>query len=98
MKTKVTTPMTYLQRISQGTEEKKQQQLLHSAKQAELQAQADILETQSKVAQLQQELEDLKSSSKLSLPKIIEKQVELASYQEGLAHLEELVKELFPSK
>lgn len=94
---KTTTPMTYLQRISQGTEEKKAQQLSHLAKQAALQAQGDLLETQSKVEQLKQELEDLKSSSKLSLPNIIAKQVELASYEEGLKHCEALVKELFPA-
>ena len=95
MKKVTTTPMTYLQRISQGSEEKKQQQLVNTAERAKLQAQADILETRSKVAQLQSELEDLKSSSKLSLPKIVEKQGELDSYVQGLQILENLFAELF---
>lgn len=96
MATKKTTTMTYLERISQGTEAKKQQQLSHSAEQAKLQLQADILETKSKVAELTQRLEDLKSASPLSPSSIVSTQVELNAYNEGLAHLNDLMTELFP--
>ena len=63
--------------LQQTKDQRDEQTLSHTLQQEELQAQADLLETQKKVAELKQRLEDLKSAKDLLLPEIVATQVEL---------------------
>lgn len=87
--------MKRVELLKQSKETRDEQMLSHTIQQEQLQAQADLLETQKKVAQLKQKLETLKSAEELSLPEIVGTQVELEGYQAGEKALKELIKELF---
>lgn len=87
--------MKRVELLKQSKEERDEQLLSHTIQQEQLQAQADLLETQQKVAQLKRKLERLKSVEELSLPEIVATQVELEGYQAGEKALKALIKELF---
>ena len=90
--------LTYKQRITQDQKSKDAQSAEHQSKTAELQVQADLLETQHQVALAEQRLEELKSATPLSVKAVIEQQDILKGYQQGEQAILDLQKELFPAK
>lgn len=92
MKTK-----TRLELLTQSDEQKNVDQQLHQASVDKLNLERDILETKSKVKQLQAELIMLKSAPVLSAADVISTMNALKGYEEGLVLLNQLKEELFPS-
>lgn len=88
--------MKYEERLKlKGTDAEKDKQLALVASRARLQWEANLLETRSKLETAQGELEELKSSTKLSAQTISDKMDEVESYAKGLARAEALKAELF---
>ena len=83
------------QLLTKGQEETSKEDKLAQAERDELQLQADILETKSKISKLGRKLVQQKSAAELSPLEIIETQTDLNGYKLGLVALEELKKELF---
>lgn len=82
-------------RLQQSATAKEQAGVSFQVQQDKLQAQSDLLATQQKVQSKLQELDELKSAPKLSLPEIIKVQDELEGYEKGAKAIEKLIKELF---
>jgi hypothetical protein len=80
---------------SQGSTTAKEEALKRQAKRVELQAQADLLETESKISELEEERQKELLNQEISLSKIVEIEMEIDSYREGKRRIETKIKEWF---
>lgn len=87
--------MNYKERLNQSTTELELKVLDYKVAQSKLQLESDILSTTQAVSESKAKLEQLKNSYPLQTRKILEAEVELQSYENGLKSLEALKKELF---
>lgn len=87
--------MKYLARLKQSPQELEDNQLKKQVELAKLQLSGDLLETQSKLAEVELHLENLKNSYPLRVENILKTQDEVEAYKRGLKAIEELQKELF---
>ena len=78
-----------------STEEINNQQVEFNVRQAKLQLQADILNTEQLISEGEAKLKLAKQTFPFDSEKIIDSQLELEAYQEGLKRLKKLEKELF---
>ena len=78
-----------------SSEEMTQKEVEFKVEETKLQLQADILATKQSIAKIEGELELIKHTYPLSGKEIINLQVELESYKDGLTRLEALMTELF---
>ena len=76
-----------------SAEELNQQEVSYMVDEAKLQFDADILSTKRELAAKKAELEEAKTSYPLDTQKIINLQIEVEAYQDGLKRLQELKKE-----
>ncbi len=87
--------MKYKKRLQQSPEELQAKSIDKTVALAKLQAQADLLETQSALAEAELTLEALKNSNQLSIVVIAEQQDNVNALVKGITAIEELIKELF---
>jgi chromosome segregation ATPase len=88
--------MKYVDRIkANGTDAQKNKQFEQAAAKAALQWESTLLETRSKLAQAQADLEDAKSTLSLSPQSISDLMDTIEGYEKGLSRLEQLKTELF---
>lgn len=80
---------------NQNDEAQKEQQLKARVKRIELQAQADLLETQSKLEELKEERSNLLLQEEYSVAKEIALDIEIESYERGIERLEKKLEDLF---
>ena len=85
----------YKNRKLMSSEEMTQKEIEFKVESAKLQLQSDILATKQSKAEVEAKLEAAKHSYPLDTQAIINCQLELESYTDGLNRLEELMKELF---
>jgi hypothetical protein len=78
-----------------STEEINTQQVEFNVRQAKLQLQADILKTEQLISEGEAKLKLAKQTYPFDSEHIIDSQLELEAYQEGLKRLKGLEKELF---
>jgi hypothetical protein len=78
-----------------STEQLNNQQVEFNVRQAKLQLQADILKTEQLVSEGEAKLKLAKQTYPFDSERIIDSQLELEAYQEGLKRLKELETELF---
>lgn len=78
-----------------STEEINNQQVKFNVRQAKLQLQADILKTEQLISEGEAKLKLAKQTYPFDSARIIDSQLELEAYQEGLKRLKELETELF---
>lgn len=78
-----------------STEEINTQQVKFNVRQAKLQLQADILKTEQLISECEAKLKLAKQTYPFNSNSIIDTQLELEAYQEGLKRLKELETELF---
>ena len=78
-----------------STEELNNQQVKFNVRQAKLQLQADILKTEQLISEGEAKLKLAKQTYPFDSERIIDSQLELEAYQEGLKRLKELETELF---
>ena len=78
-----------------SSEEMTQKEIEYKVESAKLQLQSDILATKQSKAKAEAELEATKHTYPLDTPRIIECQIEVEAYTEGLTKLEALMTELF---
>ena len=78
-----------------STEELNNQQVKFNVRQAKLQLQADILKTEQLISDGEAKLKLAKQTYPFNSEYIIDSQLELEAYQEGLKRLKELETELF---
>jgi hypothetical protein len=78
-----------------SSEEVTQKELEYKVESAKLQLQSDILATKQAKAKAEAELEAAKCTYPLDSTLIVNCQVEVEAYEEGLTRLENLMKELF---
>ena len=78
-----------------STEELNKQQVEFNVRQAKLQLQADILKTEQLISEVEAKLKLAKQTYPFNSERIIDSQLELEAYQEGLKRLKELETELF---
>ena len=78
-----------------STEELNTQQVEFNVRQAKLQLQADILKTEQLISEVEAKLKLAKQTYPFESDRIIDSQLELEAYQEGLKRLKELETELF---
>ena len=90
-------PLTYKDRIQQSQEDKNQQASSHQVKQAELQLQSDILETELSVANAEIAVEEAKGANPFNSQALINAESTLEGYQNGLKKLQQYKAELFPT-
>ena len=87
------TRINYAKKELLSAEELNQQEVSYMVDEAKLQFDADILSTKRELAVKKSELEEAKTSYPLDTQKIINLQVEVEAYQDGLRRLMELKKE-----
>lgn len=85
----------YKNRKLMSSEEMTQKEIEYKVESAKLQLQSDILATKQSKAKAEAELETAKYTYPLDTQKIIDCQIEVEAYAEGLEKLETLMKELF---
>ena len=78
-----------------STDEINNQQVEFNVRQAKLQLQADILKTEQSISEIGAKLKLAKQTYPFNSERIIDSQLELEAYQEGLKRLKELETELF---
>ena len=78
-----------------STEQLNNQQVEFNVRQAKLQLQADILKTEQLISEGEAKLKLAKQTYPFNSERIIDSQLELEAYQEGLKRLKELETELF---
>lgn len=78
-----------------STEEINNQQVEFNVRQAKLQLQADILKTEQLISEEEAKLKLAKQTYPFDSERIIDSQLELEAYQEGLKRLKKLETELF---
>lgn len=78
-----------------STEQLNNQQVEFNVRQAKLQLQADILKTEQLISEGEAKLKLAKQTYPFNSEHIIDSQLELEAYQEGLKRLKELETELF---
>jgi hypothetical protein len=78
-----------------STDEINNQQVEFNVRQAKLQLQADILKTEQLISEGEAKLKLAKQTYPFDSERIIDSQLELEAYQEGLKRLKELETELF---
>ena len=78
-----------------STDEINNQQVEFNVRQAKLQLQADILKTEQLISEGEIKLKLAKQTYPFDSERIIDSQLELEAYQEGLKRLKELETELF---
>lgn len=78
-----------------STEQLNNQQVEFNVRQAKLQLQADILKTEQLISEGEAKLKLAKQTYPFDSERIIESQLNLEAYQEGLKRLKELETELF---
>ena len=78
-----------------STDEINNQQVEFNVRQAKLQLQADILKTEQLISEGEAKLKLAKQTYPFNSERIIDSQLELEAYQEGLQRLKELETELF---
>ncbi len=78
-----------------STDEINNQQVEFNVRQAKLQLQADILKTEQLISEGEVKLKLAKQTYPFDSERIIDSQLELEAYQEGLKRLKELETELF---
>jgi len=87
--------MTRLERLQQTREEKQIRQLKNQLQKEKLQLESHLLATRTEYEDAKDRLEELKSSSQLSISDIIECQNKIESLLKGYEALEKLKKELY---
>ena len=80
----------YADLLGRSEEEVNKDDLIFRVKEAEQQVSADILATEKKLATSRRELAELESSTDYNPSAIIEKEVEVEGYVDGLMRLERL--------
>ena len=85
--------INYAKKELLSAEELNQQELLYMVDEAKLQFDADVLNTKRALAAKKAELEEAKTSYPLDTQKIINLQIEVEAFQDGLNRLMELKKE-----
>ena len=88
---------SYKERRQKSQAEKDELQLQYEAEDAQAQLKADITATSREITRKQREVEELRSAADYNPTAIIAAQQELKQYQEGLAALQKLEAEDFPS-
>ena len=78
-----------------SSEEMTQKEVEFKVEETKLQLQSDILATKQSIAKIESELELIKHTYPLNPKEIVNLQVELESYKDGLTRLEALMTELF---
>lgn len=78
-----------------SSEEMTEKEIEYKVESAKLQLQLDILATKQSKAKAEAELETAKHTYPFDTQTIINCQIELESYEDGLSRLETLMKELF---
>ena len=87
------TRIDYAKKELLSTEELNQQEVSYMVDEAKLQFDADVLNTKRALATKKAELAEAKTSYPLDTLKIINLQIEVEAYQDGLSRLMELKKE-----
>lgn len=87
------TRINYAKKELLSAEDLNQQEVSYMVDEAKLQFDADILSTKRELAAKKAELEEAKTSYPLDTQKIINLQIEVEAYQDGLKRLEILKKE-----
>ena len=90
-------PVTYLQRLQQSSAEKSLEAVQFQAEETRLQLQSDRLESQKQLSAKRRQLNEQKGAFPLSASAIIKTQGEITGLENGLAALDELEAELFPT-
>lgn len=93
--TKTVKQLSYQERLLQSQEEKDQQEVSSLVREADLNVQSDILQTEKSLAIKRRVLEAAKGEFPLNTQTIISLQVEVEALEDGLKRLEALRKELF---
>jgi len=88
---------SYATRIQQSQEDKDQKAVAHSVKQAELQLQSDILETELSIVNAELSVESAKAGIPFNSQNIVAAENELEGYQNGMKKLLGYKAELFPA-
>jgi hypothetical protein len=87
------TRINYAKKELLSAEELNQQEVSYMVDEAKLQLNADILNTKRALATKKAELEEAKTSYPIDTQKIINLQIDVEAYQDGLKRLEILKKE-----
>ena len=87
------TRIDYAKKELLSTEELNQQEVSYMVDEAKLQFDADVLNTKRALATKKAELEEAKTSYPIDTQKIINLQIDVEAYQDGLNRLMELKKE-----
>lgn len=90
--------LTYLERLQQSQEEKTSSEALLRAEEAESQLQLDRIATKRSLAKAHNELEILCGAYPFDTNKVLQKQLEIEGYENGLELIDELEEKLFPRK
>ena len=85
--------INYAKKELLSTEELNQQDVSYMVDEAKLQFDADVLNTKRALATKKAELEEAKTSYPIDTQKIINLQIDVEAYQDGLRRLMELKKE-----
>lgn len=85
--------INYAKKELLSTEELNQQEVSYMVDEAKLQFDADVLNTKRALATKKAELEEAKTSYPIDTQKIINLQIDVEAYQDGLRRLMELKKE-----
>lgn len=86
--------LTYEERLKQSASEKEQANVKFDVADAKLEIKGERNKTERKVAQLERELEDAKSSKKFDLARILQAKADYDAWTKRLADLNEIEKEL----
>lgn len=81
--------------LNRGTEAQEQAQLKRKVRRVQLQAETDLLETQSKIAELEGKVDKLLLEDEPSLTKVVELEMEIDSYKEGEKRMKKKIGEWF---
>ena len=95
MKTLKTQPTQYEKLLKQSQAEKDTQEIQFQVEEVHQQLQSDILATKRELAKANRELFKAKSSYPFNAQKVIDAQMNIESFENGLQRLEALVEELF---
>lgn len=88
---------SYAERLNQSSENKLSEEIQHKVTEASLQVQQDILATSRQLSTAKRELETAKSASPFNSQNVINAELVVEGYQDGLIRLNKLYAELFGS-
>ena len=87
--------VTYLERISESSESKDKKNLTFKARDAKVKAQIDLLETEKRIAEMEETLENVKSRYPYSIVDEVELVANLESLKQGLKRGKQIFDERF---